>query len=422
MADTYTSLLNLVKPGASSTDWAAKVNGNFDLVDGLESRVAYLESLHGTSGVPNYWVLPTGSAWADVLSAVTGASAGDTIILPPEEIVQTSTLRIDKSLRLLGNPLGGSSLLAADTVTDPDFGGGSNIRIGIGNFSAAGSAACDGVRLAYFEMRDARTNINQRNQAINVIYACKNVEIDHMTFTDITSDCIDIRPWAWNSTDVPSNWYEPLYGCTNISIHDNVVNEWWEGFFDYNNGTLENCWVYNNSGVVTNNPHGLTFQGPMALEINIEQQGGQCSNVYMMNNSFYASGTGGQQGSIGFVENGGDGVPNNIFYKNVYCLNNIFDGFYTGLYIGQAPHWTFTYPASTDQHNYTLVSDCQFTNCVAQSLYVWPNSSEPGWRSCDEWDQLIIRNSTFTGGSWSIDQSRVTYPMIVDYSENVTHP
>jgi len=381
--------------------------------------VTILASAITYTGAPGYTALSTGSTWTDIVNAVDAASPGDTIILPPEEVVQTTVLVIDKPLTILGSALGGSSLVALDTISDPDYGGGTQHRILIGSFTVNGNVDCDGVRLSGFEMRDDRaSNINMRNQCIDIGYSCKNVEIDHMLFTDITSDCLDIRPWVWPSTGSywasDPNWRDPVFGVENISYHHNIVNEWWEGFFDYNRGPLKNCWVYNNYAVTTNNPHGFTYQGPMCLEINIEQVGGYGTEIFMMNNNFHASGTGSQPGSIAFVENGGDGVPSSIFYERVYCCNNIFDGFYQGVYIGQAPHWSYSvYPSSSDPHSRTIISDCQFLNNVAQSLYVWPNATEPGWRTCDEWDEVRITNCQFTGGTRSIDQSRVTYPMII---------
>lgn len=314
MPDTFTPNLNLCKPAAGSIDWDTKINGNFDLIDPLESRVAALEALHGGE-VPGFWVMAPGSTWADFLTTYTSAGSGDTIMLPNETIIQTSAKQIDKSITILGHPGGLSNLKA---VSDLSLSGS-----GQQLFIYTGALPALKVRLSGFTIEHDRSTVT-RISAVNYGGYIDYLDISFMTFKNITSDVSH----HYSNPD-PSG----VAQTKNVNFRYNAVQEWYESVMLTYAGSIDGLYVIGNN-CVTTAPHPNTaVSRPYGVDIGLEYDTSTSntivSNVIIAGNTFDASGAPGASmaNSLGIALSQ-SGTTGGISYRNVVAQNNIIKGFY----------------------------------------------------------------------------------------------
>ena len=364
--------------------------------------------------VATYWIMPSGSSWTDFTDIYNSAHDGDVIVLPNETIIQPTWFWIDKPITIMGDPRGSSVLKVTGQITDPTYGGGTGHQFGIGKYTETTVPNISGIRFTGFTIEHDRIAApDMRVAALDIAYAGDNVEIDHMTFRGITSDVIDIRPWD-GTGNADRGTGGPFHDgiCNNISIHNNLVDEWWEGFVDLHQHYLNHVHVFDNVGTATTQHSG--FQGPMALEVNIEQQFGWCKDVVFANNHFTLSGAAqGGTFTIGAVVNSSEAgqsgfaspSSNDVTYYDVVFANNILDGFATGIYLADI-HLSLSTPLPTTKTNIIAYQN-QILN-TGLSLYIWPDSSEPSWRTASPNDSILLFQNNWGGGSATIDFSRLT--------------
>jgi len=285
----------------------------------------------GGSAVPGFRVLPTGSTWDDVLAAYAAASSGDAIMLPNETIQFTSSPDITKSIRITGHPGGLSKLEVQSNIAA--HGSSGMFFVGFG-------AAPINVRFDHFEIYHNRGAMGSsgREYCFSIGNKIASCEIDHMLFTDITSDVAHTYDDQLNTTTF------------NISFHDNIVNEWYETVFLTRVGSMSGLYIYNNVCTTTAaHPSApSTVSAPYGFAVSEEDNTNPIivSNVYVCNNTIDASGVvnrGTMANSLGLVVSRSNSLDYCLF-QNVNFINNIVKGFYLGAKILNVNDYTHATP------------------------------------------------------------------------------
>jgi Concanavalin A-like lectin/glucanases superfamily len=259
MPDTFTPTLNLIKPASSSLAWDPKLNGNFDIIDTLEPRIAALEGILGgtTAGVTQ---LALGSTWADFVAAYDAAPdnpvARHEIRLANEVLVQTAAIRWLKHVNLRGS------------------GSASEIRL-LGNVTQLGASDAfiiggspqshlDGGLIfsdfRYFQDRVAGGS-GFRNNPFSVAEYTNNIFLKNIDFFNVTANAIQVLHIQSDFTGFTRNTFIQNINCT----------EWYEAIIIIDACNVDGCYILNVSGTTSSgNPLG-GISRPQGIFIGNEQ-------------------------------------------------------------------------------------------------------------------------------------------------------
>ena len=157
-----------------------------------------------------------------------------------------------------------------------------------------------------------------------------------------------------------------------------------------------------------------TYQGPMGLELNIEQTVGGIIGFAGYDNFFQLTGTashaGGNSLGIGYVEQG-NYLRGRVYYDKVHIHDNVFDGFYIGMYVPN-PH--FSEGALSATKTVRTLTDNTVINCGLTPYYIWPNSGELE-------PAKIVSNRCVTGATDAAETWRTLYDADQDVFAKLTN-
>jgi hypothetical protein len=135
----------------------------------------------------------------------------------------------------------------------------------------------------------------------------------------------------------------------------------------------------------------------------------------MFNNSFTCTGGSGGGGALGFAiaSNSANG---DCRYRKINIHNNTFDGFYWGGYI---PTLDLTFGTVPTDKIVCVIAENKIYNSASYPIYIWPQASEPSWRTGSQYNRIIIARNDMEGVATQIDQTNLgANPMIISDLDN----
>jgi hypothetical protein len=365
----------LIKPGIGSTSYGAKLNGNWDLMNGLVSRVVTLEAIESASP---YIDVPMGSSGSDLQTICNDAPVGSTIVLPAGDIIQTSSLRIIKDLKVIGHASGISKLKINGDVTA--VGSARQIMVGWDQTETMGTPI--NFKLSGFTMEHDRIlgGSGMRTVAITMAKGIASADISHMKFLGITNDVCNIVNHAQDPTGI----------ALNVAFHDNLITEWYESLFLTRCGWADKIWIYNNIGTTSAANPNASISRPYGVAIDMENSFGEFTNITVCNNSF--------TNTIAYEQNGNSfGVVvhiNDVFegyvtlFDKIFIHNNYLDGWYMG--------GSFRSANLSTENNGSLIV---FADNDIRNSDSYPISVRPDGVHATDIDYIyILRNHALIGG------------------------